>query len=470
MFNYVKKETNKTRTTNDMVAYKSTKSALLDLFFEIGNLKKIDDDILNKCAEAYTESKQDLMSIMLWARDCRQGAGRRNAPRQLLRKWFESGNLSKRAAILTLERLVEVGRWDDVWHIALETEYEGCMAELIFQALDNKDGLCAKWLPRKGPVAAKIRKLLNLSPKQYRKTIVGLTNVVETKICEGKFHEINYNHVPAMAMSRYMRLFNDKDAWRFGEWKEALKAGKVKAKVKVLYPYEIIRNLWTDEEVAEAQWKEKAKEVQAQNTSFLPVIDVSGSMLSPSGAGVPCMDVAVSIGMLLSECANNKFHHKFVTFSEKPTLVDFDRGNTLRDKVSIVRGSNWGFNTDLEAVFDLVLQAAVHYNFKPTQLPKYLLIISDMQFDQATNSEDTALSMIKRKYDLAGYKMPKVVFWNVAYGYGNTPAVQNENNVIMISGFATNLLDAIIKSPESVNPMMFLQEILDNPRYRIDGM
>ena len=466
MFNYT------TYTENGMVAYNSTDSALLDLFFEIGNITQVDSHILDLCARAFDVNPQHLMSIILWARDCRQGAGRRNAPRVIMKKWFETGELSKRAAILIMMRFVEVGRWDDVWHIALDTPYEKCMIELVREALENKDGLCAKWLPRKGPMAAKIRKLLELSPKQYRKTIVSLTDVVETKICEGKFHQIDYNHVPAKAMSRYAKLFSEKDAWRFEEWKDSLKEGTAKPKVKVLYPYEILKTLKDDEQLAEAQWKEKAKEVQAANTSFLPIIDTSGSMCNPSGAGVPCLFIAVSIGLLLSECANNAFRNRFLTFSEKPTFVNLENCKTLKEKVHKTQKARWDFNTNLEAAMFLLLRAAKMFSLPQEQLPKYLLIVSDMQFDQATECDwnSTALNMMESHFLAAGYTMPKVVFWNVAKGYGNVPAVKSENNVIMISGFNTNLFDAIIKSPENITPMMFLQDILDNPRYHIDGM
>ena len=459
-----------TRTTNDMPAYTTTNSALLDLFFEIGNAKEVTEDMLDKCAKAYDESPQGLMAILLWARDCREGAGRRNVPRVLLRKWFESDNFEPNTAFEILWRLVELGRWDDVWKVALDTRFEGAVADIVKKALYKGDRLCAKWLPRKGPEAAKIRKLLGMSPKNYRKTIVGLTDVVETPICEGKFHAINYNHVPANAMSRYANLFNVKDAWRFTEWKEGLAKGQGKVQTKVLYPYEIIKNLWSDEAVAEAQWNTKKKELETQNTSFLPVIDVSGSMVMGSGAGVPCMDIAVSLGLMLAECGNNDFRHKFITFSERPQMHDMSKFGTLKHKINYIKKADWGFNTNLEAVFNLLLEKAVFFQVPNYRMPKYVLIISDMQFDSACRDGDSAMDMITRRYKEAGYEIPTVVFWNVAGGYGNFPTIENKKGVIAISGFSTNLLDAIIESPERVTPKMFLDKVIKNPRYLINSI
>jgi len=458
---------NRTTTTNGMVAYSTTKSNLLDMFFEIGNLKDVNDSFLSICRRAYKEDKYGFISVLLWARDCRQGAGRRNVPRVLLRRLFEKKLLKYDEANIILSKLVELGRWDDTWAVALNTPYDQYLTQLIETGLKNKDGLLAKWLPRKGPQAAQIRRLLKMPPKTYRKTIVSLTNVVETPICEGRFHDIDYSKVPSQAMLRYTKLFNKKDAWRFEEYKEKLASGKTKVNTKTLYPYQIIRNIHVDRFLAENQWKDKIKEVQTKNTSFLPVIDVSGSMTWESGAGVPCIDIAVSLGIMLSECANNSFAYKFITFSEKPGLFDLSRFDTLYEKIRYVRSSPWGYNTNLEAVFNLVLQYAREKYIPANMMPKYLLIISDMQFDEASTTSLSAIQMIKDKYREYGYEAPTVVFWNVAKNYNNYPSIQNEEGAILISGFNTNLLNTLIESPENINPYNFLLQVLQNPRYQI---
>jgi hypothetical protein len=217
-----------TETANGMAAYDSTRSALVDLFFKIGNARELDDELLNIARSAYRENREGYLSILLWARDCRAGAGRRNVPRVLLRKWFESGSLPDKVVYNIMCKLVELGRWDDLWAVALDTKYERTMANLIREALTLNDRLCAKWLPRKGVVAAKIRNLLGMTPKQYRKTIVSITQVVETHICKGQFERINYNHVPSQAMFKYTRLFNRKDFFRFTDYKDGLKKGTAK--------------------------------------------------------------------------------------------------------------------------------------------------------------------------------------------------------------------------------------------------
>jgi len=454
-------------TENSREAYKSTKFNLLDIFYKIGNMRDVDDAFMEKVRLAYREDKEGLLAVLLWARDCRQGAGRRNVPRIVLRHWFENGNLLNSEASQIMNKLVELGRWDDVWAVALDTKYERMIGTMVRNALTRNDGLCAKWLPRKGPVAARIRKLLDMSPKQYRKTIVNLTKVVETPICEGRFHEIDYSHVPSQAMNRYRNLFSTKDNWRFEEWKESLTKNTAKVNVKTLYPHQIIKNVFTDAEFAQAQWKTKVKEVRTKRTSFLPVIDVSGSMTQESGArGFSCMDVAVSVGMLLSEGANNAFNGRFVTFSRKPQLMDLRGFRVLREKVRYVTTAEWGFNTNVDAVFDLILMEARTYGLDQDELPEYILILSDMQFDGAVDNRP-AIKTIKRKYKRYGYEAPTVVFWNVANTYDNVPAVKNENGCILISGFNTNLLEQLIDSPKNINPMMFLDKVINNPRYRV---
>jgi len=201
------------------------------------------------------------------------------------------------------------------------------------------------------------------------------------------------------------------------------------------------------------------------NTSFLPVIDVSGSMMCPSGAnGVACIDISVSLGLMLAECGNNAFNGRFITFSEKPTIIDFRNLRTLAQRVECIKRSEWGFNTNLEAVFDLVLRNAVRNNMDNNDLPDYLFIISDMQFDIACENT-SAMKMIEKKFKDRGYDCPTVVFWNVANNYNNYPTVENRQGAILVSGFNTNLLDAIVKSPEDVTPRMFVDEVLNNPRY-----
>ena len=456
-----------TTTANGMPAFKSTRNALLDLFFKIGNSTNVTDEMVDLVRDAYVENRNGLMSVLLWARDCREGAGRRNVPRILLNKWFKRGNITEATASVVLYRLVELGRWDDVWAVALDTRYERGMALLIKTALAKNDRLCAKWLPRKGVVAAKLRKLLEMSPKQYRKTIVGITNVVETLICNEEFSKINYNHVPSQAMFKYTDLFNKKDFDHFMNYKDSLTKGTAKVNVKTAYPHQIVKNLWNDGALAEEQWKAKRRELTQLNTSFLPVIDVSGSMMCPSGAnGVSCMDVAVSLGLMLAEVGNNAFNGRFITFSERPQLQDFRGFRTLQERVNFVKNSHWGFNTDIEAVFNLVLEAAISERMEYVDLPQYIFVISDMQFDQAC-SNYSAMKMIDKKFRAYGYKTPTIVFWNVSDNYENYPTVENRPGAILVSGFNTNLLEAIIKSPENITPQMFLDVVLENPRYKV---
>ena len=170
---------NVTLTDNGMVTNPTSLNKCVDLFFSIGSMRgKSKDKVVNLFNEAYNENPLVASKILFWVRDVRSGAGERDVFRNVISSLTTNSPQTVRKNIGLIP---EFGRWDDVL-VLLGTELEDDMFSLIKTALSNGDGLCAKWMPRKGVVANRLRKLFRTTPKQYRKMLVELTNVVESKM------------------------------------------------------------------------------------------------------------------------------------------------------------------------------------------------------------------------------------------------------------------------------------------------
>jgi UDP-N-acetylglucosamine--N-acetylmuramyl-(pentapeptide) pyrophosphoryl-undecaprenol N-acetylglucosamine transferase len=68
--------------------------------------------------------------------------------------------------------------------------------------------------------------------------------------------------------------------------------------------------------------------------------------------------------------------------------------------------THWTMNTDLQKVFDLILDTSIEHKVKENDMPKTIYIISDMEFDAATSdNKKTNFKIIKQKYKEAGYEI-----------------------------------------------------------------
>jgi hypothetical protein len=458
-----------------MAAYKSTTDAVVDLFYAIGASRG--KDILPQFTAALASDLDAAIRVALWTRDVREGAGERQLFRDILR--YLAFNDYKVAQKL-IPFVPELGRWDDLL-VLVDSPVWNEAANFIRQGLFvHQNGLCAKWMPRKGPIAVRLRDALGLSPKSYRKTLVALSDTVETDMCAKEWGKINYSHVPSVASARYQRAFGRNDQNRYAQYLNSLvkKEKGVKINAGAVYPYDIVQSLTRgNAAVANEQWKALPDFVQ-KGMDFLPVIDVSGSMGSlVPGTKVSCMDVAVSLGLYLSEKCDGQFKDTFITFSEKPSLIKVN--GSLENRVNQIRRSQWGYNTNLEAVFYLVLTAAVKFNLKQEDLPEYIIILSDMQFDAATvqgagahhgrvntvvSKNITAHKMIKQTFAKAGLNAPTLVYWNLNAAYGNTPVKANEEGALLVSGFSPSLMKSLIGG-KTVTPRQMVMEVIGKERY-----
>lgn len=193
--------------------------------------------------------------------------------------------------------------------------------------------------------------------------------------------------------------------------------------------------------------------------------DVSGSMM-----GKP-MSVAIAMAMWISGMATEEWRNMFLTFSAVPTFVTYDDSLTLREKIEIISQAPWGMNTNLSIAFKLMLDKASKECIPAAEMPKQLIIISDMQFDYACG--DTNLEDIRKQYsetnDPEGipYEMPTIVFWNVSgvFNGAAAPATMYDQNVIMLSGFSKDLIKVLLNNEEFPTPYEIMVKTLSDSRY-----
>jgi hypothetical protein len=432
---------NDSLTANGMMTNSTSLNSNVDLFFLAGasrNMSEKDIELLFQ--KAVVENPLVALKLMFWARDPRGGAGERRFFR-ICSKFLNNNYLSYLEKNIHL--IPEYGRWDDIFELNSDA-----ILPLIKESLDNENGLLAKWLPRQGEFANKVRKFMKLNPKEYRKLIVGLSNTIEQKMCAKEWDAITYKSVPSCAMNKYRKAFYKNDENRFTEYISLVNEGKEEIKAGVLFPHQLYQAYKKGENknAVEAQWKNLIDYMANSEERIIPVCDVSGSM-----SGLP-MDVSVSLGLYISERNRSIFKDAFITFSRRPKM-QYLKGS-LYERIRQLETADWDQNTDLEAVYNLLLSKAVENNLTEEDMPTKILIISDMEFDSATNRSDTAFSMIQRKYSEAGYNMPTIIFWNVNGRFGNVPANFKTKNVGLVSGFSPSILKSILQgsidTPESL--------------------
>ena len=454
-----------TVTENGMVTNSSSLNNCVDLFFQIGAMRgKGKNTVISAFSKAFNENPLVALRLLFWVRDIRGGAGERQIFRDILKDYL--ANDYTEMVVKNTHLISEFGRWDDVL-VLIGTSAESKALDLIVEALGKKDGLCAKWMPRKGSVANTIRKRMGLTPKEYRKTLVELTHVVETAMCSKKFDSINYEHVPSLAMSRYLKAFGRNDATRFGEYIKKLEKGEVKINAGALYPYDVIKSLRFDgnAKACQGQWDALPNYLEGNESErILPMCDVSGSMSCAAGgnANLTCMDVCLSLGLYISERNEGPFKDAFLTFSARPALQYLN--GPLKDRLNQLQRAQWDMNTDLEKAFDVLLAQAVKHNVPANEMPTMILILSDMEFDQASDYNSTAQEMIRAKYVAAGYELPKIVYWNLNARNSNFPVRFNEEGTALVSGFSPSILKNLLAGKD-MTPESIMLDVVNSERY-----
>jgi len=458
------------RTANGMKARKSTAKATVDLFYNIGASRG--KDITREFTAAYVENSDVALRIAQWARDVRGGAGERQLFRDIL------VHLEKRdpdAALALLKKIPEVGRWDDIF-VFQDPVLKSAAYTMLGDALRERNGLAAKWTPRKGKIAAEVRAFFGMTPKQYRKSLVALTKVVETQMCAGDWDNINFSHVPSVASRIYKKAFN-RHTPAFAEYVAKLVSGDktVKVNANAIFPHDVLKGVITaygpskldktETDHVIAQWDSLPNYVG--DASIMPIVDVSGSMSCPAGknTNVTCMDVSISLGLYLADKNKGVFKDTFLTFSDKPQLVTL-KGNIV-DKVAQMSKSDWNMSTNLHAAMDKILSVAVKGSVPASDMPAMLLILSDMQFNQCARYDDSAMQMIERKFEDAGYSVPQIVFWNLNSS-DNVPVAADKSGAALVSGFSPSIMTSLLAADlDQFTPEGIMLKTVMSDRYAL---
>ena len=480
MLEHLKNEANRTYTENGAVTYATTYSDCLDLFATIGALRSSNEqEIISRFVRAFTEDPNLALKTLFFARDVRGGLGERKVFRVCLQWLAHNAPASVKKNI---PYVAEFGRWDDLLSL-LGTPCEKDAMLLIkkqleadLESMDMGDdvSLLAKWLPSVNAsnaqtvqYAKKIARFLGMTDATYRKTLVKLREhirIIENSLRE-KDYSFDYSKQPSKAMFKYRKAFYRNDGERYGEFLGKVSRGEAQLHTGTLTPYEIIKPFFYehvgDQEASaiDATWN--AQEDFTRDENALVVIDGSGSMYSRTDP-MPAT-VALSLGIYYAERNVGSFHNHFITFSERPQLVEI-KGETILEKVRYCHDYNEVANTNIQKVFELILRAAVNNNVPQSEMPSTLYIISDMEFDCcARGAELTNFEYAKKIFAEAGYDLPRVVFWNVQSRNKQQPVTQNEQGVALVSGCSPRIF-SMLKSG-ILSPLGYMLDILGAERY-----
>jgi len=497
LLNGIKDQLNYTATENGAIAVKSTKNHIVDLFAQIGAMRtRSDKDIAKEFELAFKEDKLLATKMAFYARDIRGGLGERHTFRVIL-KYLANNQLD--VLLLNLDQIAEYGRWDDLF-VLFDTPAETAMLTLIKKQIKEDmiaeyPTLLAKWMPSENASsklsknrAIKIAKFLNMTPRQYRKTLSMLRkqiDIVETKISSKEWQSVDYSKLPSKAAMQYRQAFLRHDAERYQAYLNELKKpveereNGVKVNADTLFPYDIVKKVIIDcgwqwnrnkkdgayKNLYNAQWDALPNFLEDDDTDSICMVDTSGSMT--------CNDMlpissAIALGIYAAQHNKGRFKNHFITFSNHPKLVELTEDN-LWDNICNIKSIIQ--NTNVEAAFDLILNTAITEGLSQEDLPSRITIISDMEFDSATSQgwrdtsskKETLMKIIAKKYEAAGYTMPRLIFWNVCARNKQFP-MTIEHGIQFVSGHSPAIFEAITKG-QYLDPIDLVMQTLNKPRY-----
>lgn len=490
-------ETNYTNTENGAITHKTTKSALLDMFALCGAYRnRSDEDCILAFKNALLENETYALKCLFYLRDVRGGQGERRFFKVCL-KWL--ANNYPDAVRRNMSYIAEYGRWDDYYCLVdtpLEREMFALLKEQITLDFECKTpSLLAKWLKSENAssyetkyLGSKTRAAFGMSHKQYRKTLSMLRkriNVLERLMSAGEWEKIEFDKIPSRAGLIYKNAFARRDIIK-KKYEEFAKSKDTKVNAEVLNPVDIAERIFscsgwgfsnsyrnfsdTDIAMYQKYWDNLKDYYNGRKENGLAIVDTSGSMW-----GRP-LCAAVSMGAYIAERGHGPFANHFISFSERPSLIKFD-GVDICDKFFRCVEADWGMSTNLESVFDLMLDTAIRNKTVQADMPETLYIFSDMEFNQCVNCGfdngdrwsrydtteneiNTLLETIAKKWNRYGYQIPKVIFWNLDARHQNIPAIGP--GFSYVSGFNMNMIEQILSGKDGYDLMM---EKLNTERY-----
>lgn len=497
--NQLKKE--KCYTENGAVGYKTSGKELLDLNFKVSSMRNWDEtEIEYNFIRAFYENPLLAVKWLFYLRDIRGcGMGERRTFR-ICMKWLVKSQFDMTANLIGL--IPEYGRFDD-WFCLLDTEAAGIVLSQIKNQLEKdicnmktkkEVSLLAKWLPSCNTSSAKSRenagiicRALGMTRREYRRMLVELRaylKVVEVDMAAGNWENIDYSKVPSRANLVYGRAFLRNDEERRRDFLSKLTRGEVKINADTLFPSDIVakyqrehgtvngRRLAETDETLEGLWHALPDYVN-EDGSTLVVRDGSGSMrVGIDGTGTRALDVSTALAIYFSEHSRGEFHDKFISFSSEPKMIDLSNASSLREKLEICAAYDDCTNTDIWSVFSMILETAVENHMRQEDLPKNVLIVSDMEFDHAfynfggrdSNSVcRTLFEEIGEEFRKKGYKLPRLIFWNVCTRTEAIPLRENDGGVALVSGFSPAVYNMVLS--DKLDPYECLLAQINSKRY-----
>lgn len=477
---------NVSTTENGALGY-ATCTPLVDMNFKVTSYRsKSDDEIIRDFVKALNENFEFAVAWLFYARDVREGLGERRLFRTLF-KYIADTHMDLAKKLIW--EIPEYGRWDDLVLLVDGPLHDDVImiikktltADKAQYAQGRSVSLLAKWLPSENTsskvsrnLATIIRNGLGMSSKEYRKTLSTLRahiDVVERRMSSNEWDKIDYEAVPSKANLIYKNAFFKHDEERRREFLLQLQAGEAKINASVNFPHDIVHSYGQSvtrrpaDPTLEALWK-ALPNYGIEDT--LCVADGSGSMYTyvDKKSSVMAIEVANALAIYTAQHCHGEFKNTYITFSSRPQIVKLN-GQSLVENLRIAYAHNEISNTNIKAVFDLVLRTAVNSNMSQEDLPKNILIISDMEFDYATTGakvDRRLFNQISAQYEAAGYKMPKLIFWNTCSRTNTIPVIQNDLGVILVSGFSVNTFKMVMS--DKLDPWDALVETICSERYQ----
>ena len=486
----------KTFTENGAVAYATSGKELLDFNYRITDLRtSSEDEIAKSFSKVFYEDKIIAMRYLFYLSDVREGLGERHIFKSCI-NWLCHSHTEYARRVLCL--IPEYSRWDNLSFLIDNKDVSEDVINIIAKQLsedirnmrNNKPiSLCAKWMPSENTSCKNTQRLARLfinklgtTPRKYRKILSALRSylkIVESKMSSNEWSEIDYEVVPSMANLKYSDAFMRHDEERRRKYLENLKSGNVKINASVSQPHDIVRKYldggwWSDsvksyDETLESMWK-SLPDITTKNV--LVVRDGSGSMTSRISGNTSALDVATALSLYCSEHTTESFKNKFITFSRNPEFVDMSNCDSLHDKLELCYTYDDCSNTDIEKTMRLILDTAISNNMSQEDLPDTIIIISDMQFDASRsitrycghNWNESLFDSISKEFANAGYKIPKICFWNLrGYNAKTIPMQKNELGLILCSGFSVNNLKMFMSG--NLDPYKILLDTINSKRY-----
>jgi len=523
-----------TCTENGAIALDTSGSPIVDYFMMYTRTleKEQSYEYIEKC---WVISPEKTVAIIFNGRDRLKGKKEKRVSNQAMLWLRKNKPYTYMNNIITY--INKYGRWKDLLNICYENEGDGMinknyeltlfadklrddLVDLNSEAVEDTDdtdvvennikkkvsvSLCAKWAPSENDrndqrkhFAKKIATLLygkedDKKMEKYRKEyLVPLRkkiNIIEALMCNNEWDKINYECVPGVASRRLHNAFSKHDSMRYCDYLAKVRSGDAKINVTGILPHELanyyvnLRNTqdeYEENETIELQWRTILENVKSCGIlgNSLALIDLSGSMFSASNGSIPAQ-VAISLGIITSQCCNGMFKNKFITFSDKPELVSLipdelykeytDKGTepSLYTCFKSLIDVDYGYNTDFVKSCDMIIKYGKDNNIKDEDMPKKLFIFTDMQFDEATvdndkenNGIETLYKTIVKMFKAADYTAPKFIFWNLNSSHKQSfPVNCKTEGTAMISGFSEQLLK-IFMTYDEFKPDLIVDEIL----------